>query len=284
MTQSKRLYWEEHFPALRINGAGYKRFLQGQTTVDIFSYKNGVIFQSCWLTSTGRLRGLLEIKLDNLGANIILLAGHIDDLVAGFEQVIFPSDQVQLEPVKNIRRVQMMTFKAFNDSQEIIWLSNKEILPESFADHASASTNEVEYWRLTQGLPVWPNEINGETNPFELGLSHLISLDKGCYLGQETMAKLSRVSTLKQKLRCWSSSSFINVGQNIFKSRQVVDSEKKVGTITSVIKDPMGQGSIGLAIIRKTALNESKLYSYNDSKSVKISVPNRFVDIEASDL
>ena len=33
-------------------------------------------------------------------------------------------------------------------------------------------------------------ELTGDTNP-ELGLAKRISLSKGCYLGQETMAKLA---------------------------------------------------------------------------------------------
>ena len=47
--------------------------------------------------------------------------------------------------------------------------------------------------------------MNGETNLLELGLSGRISLDKGCYLGQETMAKLVGKAGVKQQLRCWSS-------------------------------------------------------------------------------
>ena len=37
--------------------------------------------------------------------------------------------------------------------------------------------------------------------PFELGLRQRVSLEKGCYLGQETLAKLHSRDGLKQQLR-----------------------------------------------------------------------------------
>ena len=42
-----------------------------------------------------------------------------------------------------------------------------------------------------QGISPGSAELTGDTNPFELGLADRVSLDKGCYLGQETMAKLA---------------------------------------------------------------------------------------------
>ena len=52
-------------------------------------------------------------------------------------------------------------------------------------------------------MPISPLEINGKNNPFELGLSDLVNLNKGCYLGQETMSKLAGIGHVKQQLRFW---------------------------------------------------------------------------------
>jgi folate-binding protein YgfZ len=44
--------------------------------------------------------------------------------------------------------------------------------------------------RITQGRPAAGSELTADYNPYEAGLCHAVSLDKGCYIGQETLAKV----------------------------------------------------------------------------------------------
>jgi folate-binding protein YgfZ len=44
--------------------------------------------------------------------------------------------------------------------------------------------------RITQGRPAPGSELTADYNPYEVGLCHAVSLDKGCYIGQETLAKV----------------------------------------------------------------------------------------------
>lgn len=44
--------------------------------------------------------------------------------------------------------------------------------------------------RITQGRPAPAAELTEDYNPLEAGLSHAVSLNKGCYIGQETLAKV----------------------------------------------------------------------------------------------
>jgi folate-binding protein YgfZ len=45
-----------------------------------------------------------------------------------------------------------------------------------------------------------PNEINEETNPWEVGLDDAISLTKGCYVGQEVIARIHTYGKLRRRL------------------------------------------------------------------------------------
>ena len=45
--------------------------------------------------------------------------------------------------------------------------------------------------RVVAGRPAPGAELGEEFNPLEAGLYHALSLDKGCYIGQETIAKAS---------------------------------------------------------------------------------------------
>lgn len=44
--------------------------------------------------------------------------------------------------------------------------------------------------RITQGRPAAAAELTEDYSPLEAGLSHAVSLSKGCYIGQETLAKV----------------------------------------------------------------------------------------------
>lgn len=44
--------------------------------------------------------------------------------------------------------------------------------------------------RVVQGRPFPDKELTAEVTPLEAGLYHTVHLEKGCYLGQETIAKV----------------------------------------------------------------------------------------------
>lgn len=53
------------------------------------------------------------------------------------------------------------------------------------------SQEVIELERIRRGFPAWTTEISGNYLPHEIGLDHLaVSTRKGCYIGQETMARL----------------------------------------------------------------------------------------------
>jgi folate-binding protein YgfZ len=84
-------------------------------------------------------------------------------------------------------------------------------------------------------------EINDDTNPFELGLTQRVHLAKGCYVGQETLAKLATYDGVRRQLRRWHCpQGAIDLGE-IFASGQVLrDAEgERAGQITSSL--PLGR-------------------------------------------
>ena len=66
MTENKTLAWDETFPSLLLKGDGTAAFLHGQTTADIFAQQQlEGVFLSCWLSTKGNLKALLEIRISN---------------------------------------------------------------------------------------------------------------------------------------------------------------------------------------------------------------------------
>ncbi|EKX36076.1 hypothetical protein GUITHDRAFT_90067 [Guillardia theta CCMP2712] len=57
-----------------------------------------------------------------------------------------------------------------------------------------------EVLRMVDGVPAAGSELTLEYNPLEAGLWSTVSFDKGCYIGQESMARLKTYDGVKQNL------------------------------------------------------------------------------------
>ncbi len=275
----KDIFWENNIPTLKLSGSGTRSFLNGQTTANILKAEKGQFVKCCWLYTSGKIRCLLEILLHDNGAEVAVIAGNTQNIYEEFDRVIFPADRVEIGPIKEIRRVQKLSYKESWKNTYVVWLKENQLLTECIQNSKIATFEEFEKWRLFQGIPASPGEINGETNPFELGVSDLISFDKGCYLGQETIAKINRNSLVKQKLMYWESDDPILIGEKLISESQVKCNKhaKNVGFVTSSIISASGNSN-GLAIIRKQYLDQSELLSCNGSKKINIKIPLGFAE------
>lgn len=285
MTAKVHHLWDASFPCLRLNGSGTRQFLHGQTSADILKASTEHLIRACWLTATGRVQALLEIQLDAQGADVLVLWGDVEALHAGFDRVIFPADRVKLAAPGSRQRLQRLR-QAPEPPQwgeDVIWLDEtahaNASLPEEWRSQKTATAEQLEQWRLSQGLPFSGNEINGETNPLELGLVTWLSLDKGCYLGQETVAKLASRDGVKQKLRCWHLASTPTPGSPLAPGMTLVADNTRAGMITSASHTPSGWQ--GLALIRKQSLDRTSLEVENHQAQITLSAPPAFEDLDA---
>ena len=108
--------------------------------------------------------------------------------------------------------------------------------------------------RVQNRIP-WPGyELDDRVNPLEAGLMHLIDFDKGCYVGQEVIARLDSYDKVQRMLAPIESTNndhsapLIQEGVSISSP----DGGRDIGWITSTAIDPDTNRLIGLAYLRKT--------------------------------
>ena len=282
MTESQALIWDETFPSLLLKGQGTTSFLHGQTTADVFAKKElDRIFMSCWLSTKGSLKAVLEIRLSDDMAEIVIICGEINSIRDGFESVIFPADKVKLEVIDPIRRRQEINNNNSWKESDFSWIDKNNFSIDGITKYKKATKEELEGWKIRQGIPSFDKEMNGETNPYELGLADTINLDKGCYLGQEAMAKFFRSKSLKYQLRYWEAygeNDNFQIGKKFFNTNKNEGYKKNVGVVTSSIRVDDNFFN-GLALIKKTFLDHDFCFSANgDSITIKkpISFTNPF--------
>jgi folate-binding protein YgfZ len=126
-------------------------------------------------------------------------------------------------------------------------------------------------FRVEQGLPIAPNELNDEYNPLETALDELIDFNKGCYIGQEVIARLQTYSKVQKKLvgLRFNSPLEFNNGHIVLEDNGV-----EVGKLTSYALSHKLKAPIGLAYIRNSHLTPGTQLSLklSDNKIVKAEV------------
>ena len=80
--------------------------------------------------------------------------------------------------------------------------------------------------RINEGIPVYGKELTTEFNPLEAGLIRHISFNKGCYIGQEVVARLNTYDKVQRQLVKLSL-------QTPLEDKLIQSGEKTVGVITS---------------------------------------------------
>ena len=286
---------------IRLDGPDTGRFLHGQTSSAIEGQQPGSWIPSCCTTATGRLRALAEVLVDRDGAWLLLRGADGTALWQGLERVLFPADRVQLGPVTPVRLITPLgdgcdTLPQVADGSWISlengsgWLLGRQLvllttaeLPAWLADRAPLPAREQQRWRIQQGVPAAPGEINDDTNPFEVGLADRVSLSKGCYVGQETLAKLATYDGVKQQLRRWFWRGTQGPGEpgTVLFGAKTGDetSSPRAGLITSSLALEDGFW-IGLALVRRQSLQQTCLRAGPDADGalLELSRPPTCVD------
>ena len=128
----------------------------------------------------------------------------------------------------------------------------------------------VEAWeafRIGAGLPVYGKELDESRNPLEAGLIGAINFAKGCYIGQEVIARLD---TYEKVQRALVSLKIGDRGQWDEGDNLTLDG-RRVGTITSLAGLPGGGETMGLGYVRLTDATVGKrFYGEGDGKWVEV--------------
>lgn len=106
-----------------------------------------------------------------------------------------------------------------------------------------ASAEEWEAWRIAAGVPAWGSEIVEGRRPQELGLlpTH-VHLRKGCYPGQESIAKVHNLGRPRRALAVVHATVPIAPGTAL-----AVSGASRPGEVTS--SAPLDGGWVGLALV-----------------------------------
>ena len=106
------------------------------------------------------------------------------------------------------------------------------------------TTATFEPLRVAAGLPAYGRELSGEWNPLEARQEDALSFDKGCYVGQEVIARLRTYDKVKRRLTCLE----VEGGEPLA-AGSAVRAPAAEGIITSSAPVPGEARTVALAVI-----------------------------------
>lgn len=115
-----------------------------------------------------------------------------------------------------------------------------------------ADTAAFDYLRIEAGLPRYGRELTGDYIPLEANLWGDVSFNKGCYIGQEIIARMESRGKLAKRLVPFTADGPLAAGSDLQANG------KNAGTVTSTAVGP--HGTIGLGYVKTSVLDsESQL-------------------------
>ena len=130
------------------------------------------------------------------------------------------------------------------------------------AGASPASADEWEALRVCSGAPAFGSEMGEPYNPLEAGLIGAIDFTKGCYIGQEVIARLDSYDKVQKYIAVlrFSEGSDVTVGASL------AHEGRSEGTVTSLYRTPEGELR-GLGYVRTAAAHPGNTLELQDPAS-----------------
>ncbi|MCW1970088.1 MAG: hypothetical protein KIH69_018410 [Anaerolineae bacterium] len=261
------------FARIRVQGSNRADFLNRMSTGDLARIKPGEARRTVFITPIGRMIDAVTVVAFADSFLLISSLAHREKLIRWLRKYVFFNDDVRFSDESQSLPHWGMFEVASADEAGSAWPAAAQLLaqpntPSADAQGAFATAYAPNAWhvigladgpvfgalaayddmRIRAGWPAAPNEINEDFIPLEANLWDAVSFSKGCYVGQEIIARMEARGQLAKKLmqlhgEPTADASTAAVGDDL------LNGNDHVGKITSL----SGDGRHALAYVRSVA-------------------------------
>ncbi|MDJ0498298.1 MAG: glycine cleavage T C-terminal barrel domain-containing protein [Acidimicrobiia bacterium] len=243
-----------------VSGSDAVTFLDGLLSQSIEKLESGGGARSLLLAPNGKLRAVLWVIRQNDRIGLLGDAGRTEVIVADLARFKIRVDaqlEVETEPVYDIwgPRAAGVAAQAAQRAAElaVAYPMQRSPFPRfivvgSKPDAAEMAPAVAEAIRIAEGEAVSGLDLDDSTIPQEaLDVAAAVDFDKGCYLGQELVARIDSRGRVNRRL-----AGLVFAERAVPSPPESVEHEgKEVGTITSAAWSGLLDAPVALGLLRR---------------------------------
>ncbi len=277
-----RVAWLDDLPdqgraLVRLVGPDARRFLQGTITADVERLAPDTAVPAALLTVKGKMVAELVVVRASADAVEVLLPRDIaDDTIALLDRHIVMDDVVVARDADSVAAIvwdeddpdqapalAVPTLATRHPLPGFLVVGPAEALRAALAEATPVAADEFERARVESGTPGWRRELAPGFFPPEVGFVDAVAYDKGCYLGQEPLARIHARGQVNRVMV-----------QVVAEAAAAVPAALRAagrddaGTWTTAVALP--SGACGLAIVRREFARPGEVLCTADDRSVRV--------------
>lgn len=266
MTSSANGFWEAlggvgataiSHELLWVRGPDAVSYLDGLLSQDVAAMTPGSVARSFLLAPNGKLRALLWLLRDSEAVGLVTDVGSAGRVVSDLDRfrlrvdVSVASDPI---PLRSVVGPAAAIAPGWSAAEGVVTaradLTVPRYLTTDVADGiAELSAELADALRIESGEPRMGVDVDEGTIPQESGLvGTAVDFDKGCYLGQELVARIDARGHVNRRL----AAVVVDDGA-LAPGAGVVVAGKDVGVLTSVAWSPLLGTRVGMGLLRREA-------------------------------
>lgn len=273
--KDSKIYFDiSYFELIEFEGKDCLDFLQRLTTNDCRGLSGNNSIETCLVDEKGRMIDLLHLfKCE--GKIFSIVSPSSKERVTNWLNKFHITEDMSISNIESNYKIYLLPNNLnkyefnlptvnnhFHNYQIIISFGNKDC-ENILNENGLSKTDESIYnlFLIENGIPIYPTEINNNYTPLDINLKHAVSTTKGCYLGQEVLARLDTYDKIKFNL--------LKISSEFEMGNKIYFGNEEVGEITRIYKN--NTMSLALAVIKNKYLkNELNFENQNPIKIEQI--------------
>lgn len=258
---------------IRVTGEKRHDFLNRMTTSDLRNPAPSSVIPTLLTTEKGRVLDLVWHLERGEESWLVPSPGRSETIFRRLDQLLFPMDKAALQlDARPSRLILAMDQQPSADALrwkaipggiswpvsdwfsggEFMLLQDTEFAGRELQKHQFLSETDFQQKRLQQGVPLWGSELTGEYHVQELGLLWAVDFSKGCYPGQEVVARIYNYEKNQRQpaLVSWSAKVVPAL------PAKLVSQDERAGIITSYAQAE--RGFCGFGLLRGSLVAEAR--------------------------
>ena len=281
-------FYEQKRGLIGVSGKEAVQFLNGLITNDVAKLEDGAQMSAAFPNAQGRLSAIVRVGrrgdrflfetaaetrekvFNNLFRFTFAGDFFVEDLSDGYQYFEVQSEQFKVNGQEKIVFESSVGFDCFVPNE-----AAADFLTELKSQNAVEISDDLyENLRIENGVPKYGVDADETTIVPELGIENLISYQKGCYIGQEIIARIHFRGHVAKQLTGLLLSEPLSVAGESAADQEIKSLDgKSAGKITSITFSPKLDCYVALAYVRYDYLAEGTTLKTGDATATVKHLP-----------